>query len=98
MGAWPIRYLDWKKSLMIKSVNDHCIVTHIRSLKVQIFGFRITLLLHSSSLFGPGDVPDLGVGVLARRDEAAVVQPRDPGDLGLVVGVPEDAVLVRGLD
>ena len=51
-----------------------------------------------SSLFRPGHIPDLGVGVLTRRHEAAVVQPRDPGDLRLVVGVPEDAVLVRSLD
>ena len=48
-------------------------------------------------LFGPGHVPHLCVGVLTRGDEAAVVQPRDAGDLALVVGVPHDAVLVRGL-
>ena len=80
-----------------KSVNDHCIVTLIHSL---IFGHHNHTLAPQSpsSLFRPGHVPDLGVGVLTRRHEAAVVQPRDPGDLRLVVGVPEDAVLVRGLD
>ncbi len=35
------------------------------------------------SLVGPGDVPDLGVAILARGDQTRVVQPRQPSDLTL---------------
>jgi len=48
-------------------------------------------------LVWPADVPDLDVGILTSRNQTRVIEPGNVRDLTLVVGVPDDAVLVRRL-
>ena len=62
----------------------------------SLYGIRDAVL--RIPLFWPRNVPQLGVRVLASGYNARIIQPGHACDLALWVGVPDDAVLVRGLN